>query len=262
MQIVRFIVTYRWELLLVGIPCVAAVAGHSVVSSWLAGAVLGVSYIRVRRLGRGLLPVVWGYVLASAIIAAAAAIVLEELRDGSLRGTWVDLLDPPWFTPWLPSWPTILAELLALLWFAHRASRLGLAHAFFLVGFMPIPVTHVAYTLLFNLGVSQLQPSHSSDLAFTFVFLTFTAVAAAAAFLRVWLLGNFDARGRAFRKGAAAVHLAVGIGLPLAGFAAFYVVAPRFYLLLVLLTVACWAAILAAAYLLRVHHPTPPSEER
>ena len=213
MQIVRFIVTYRWELWLVGILCVAAVAGDSVFSSGLAAAVLGASYVRVRRLGRGLLPLVWGYVLASAIIAVAAAVVPEELRHGSLLGSGIDLLDPPWFTPWLPFWPAMLAELLALLWFVRRASRLGLAHAFFLVGFMFIPVTHVVYTLLFNLSVSPLQPSHSSDIALMFVFLTFTAAATATAFLRVWLLGNFDARGRAFRRNAAAVHLAVGIGL-------------------------------------------------
>ena len=207
----------------------------------------------------------WGYVLASAVIAAAAAVVPEELRHGSPFGSVVDLLDPPWLTPWLPFWPTMLAELLALLWFARRAARLGLPHAFFLVGFMFIPVTHVVYTLFFNLGVGPLQPSHSSDAALMLVFLAFTVAAVAAALLRVWLLGNFDRRGRAFRRNAAAVHLAVGARLPLAGFAAFYVVSPRFYLLLVLCTLALWAAVLWIVYLVRVREPaalpTPLSEE-
>ena len=120
---------------------------------------------------------------------------------------------------------------------------------------MFIPVAHVVYTLRLDLGIGPLQPSLSSDIALMFVFLTFTAAATATAFLRVWLLGNFDARGRAFRRNAAAAHLAVGIGLPLAGFAGFYIVSPRFYLLLVLFTVASWAAVLAAVYLVRVRQP-------
>ncbi len=50
---------------------------------------LGVSYSRVRSLGRGLLSVVWSYVLVSAIIAAAIATVPEDLKYGSLRASWV-----------------------------------------------------------------------------------------------------------------------------------------------------------------------------
>ena len=82
-----------------------------------------------------------------------------------------------------------------------------------------------------------------------------SAAATATAFLRVWVLGNFDARKLAFCRNAAAVHLAVGIGLLLAGFGAFCIVSPRFYLLLVLFTVASWDAVLAAVYLVRVRQP-------
>ena len=258
----RFTVTYRWEIVLVGIPCIASVTGEFGVVS--AAVLLGVSYVRVRRLERDLLRVAWGYVLASAIIAATAALVPEELRLGSLPASWVDLLDPPWFTPWLPFWPAMLAELLALLWFARQASRLGLAHAFFLAGFMFIPITHVVYTLFVNLDVSPLQPSPSSDIALFYATVTFAAAAIGASLLRAWLLGSFDQRGRAFRRNAAVhtdsgpvgvFHLGVGIGLPLAGFAAFYVVSPRVHVLLMLCTLVCWAAVLVLVYLVRVRQP-------
>ena len=257
----RFITAYRWELWLVGIPCIVAVAGDSFGPLLLAAVVLGVSYVRVRRLERDLLRVAWGYVLVSAVIAAAAAITPVELRDGLLPASWVDLQDPPWFSPWPPSWPAMAAGLLALLWFARRASRLSLAHAFFLTGFMFIPVTHVVYTLFVNLGVSPVQPSPSSDVALFYATWAFVAAAIAAFLLKVWLLGNFDQRGRRFRGNAVVVHLAIGIALPLAGFAAFYIVSPRVYLLLLLCTLACWAVVLALVYLIRVRHPSP-SEQR
>lgn len=109
--------------------------------------------------------------------------------------------------------------------------------------------------LFVNLDVSPVQPSHSSDVALMYVFLAFTVASTAAALLRVWLLGSFDLRGSVFRRNAVAAHLAVGITLPLAAFAAFYVVSASFYVLLVVSTLVLWAGIVALAYLVRVRHP-------
>ena len=255
----RFIATYRWELWLIGISCTAAVVREfwsgAAVLSVLAAVLLGVSYIRVRRLERDLLPLVWGYFLTIAIITASAANAPADLKVG-LPASWIDLLQPPWFSPWAPSWLALLPELLALFWFARRASRLSLAHAFFLAGFMFTPVSHVLYTLFVNLDVSPVQPSPSNNALFHATW-TLAAAATAASLLKVWLLGNFDSRGRVFRRNAIVVHLAVAITLPSVGFAAFYLVAPRVYLLLVLLTVVWWAGVLALIYLVRVRQPAP-----
>ena len=149
---------------------------------------LGVSYPYVRRLGRDLLPLVWGYSIAAAAIAAAVNIGLAFPAP--------PVLGPIGSNEWslaLFLVPT-LARLPVLLWLARQASRFSLLHAFFLVS--------IANVGLFRL----LSSSHGlSVLPFPFnvvAILTLTL-------LLVWLLGNFESSGPVFRWGAVAALLAL-----------------------------------------------------
>ena len=202
----RFIVTYRWELLLLlGIPAAGwivriptrlaleAFAAHNDISSstlsfpdtyasfgvglLVEALLLGVSYGRVRRLRRDLLPLIWGYSLASAAIAAPIYLVGAAL--------WLTVDDPNAST--FGFWSTgvsltgVILALPLLIWFVRQASRFSLRHAFFLTlisGFLIVPT-----------GMSL----------FSFVGI---GVSFAVTFVAVWLLGNFETRGQAFRKRA------------------------------------------------------------
>ena len=113
----RLLVTYRWELwLLGGIPFIFMIVAIMLPFLlgwaqdrfrfsaedwyWLGGfgpallgaLLLGVSYPRVRRLNRDLLPLVWGYFLASAVISAFVALVFLGDRFGLLQNAWISVL--------------------------------------------------------------------------------------------------------------------------------------------------------------------------
>ena len=215
MQIVRFIVTYRWELwvllwtpLLTGI--LAAVALTLLVSipedrGWaypryffhatgavgglLSAGLLLVFYARVRRLRRRFLTLVWGYAIGLAAVGAlvwlvAAALVWDEQGLGQF-----DL------AVWMRG--TRLAHgvvaLLPLFWFARQASQLSTAHAYFLF------VVVKSYSLAAGL-VTALNLLLLGTIPVGLLFAIGFASVLGSGFVFAWLLGNFDDRGIVFQR--------------------------------------------------------------
>ena len=143
-----------------------------------------------------------------------------------------------------------LATMLLALWFARSASKLSLAHAFF--------ITALVFTFPLRLLFTR-DPLQGIDL------LTLTAQAAlytSAPLAIVWLLGNFDRRGAAFNARAAAalfgikaaIGVAMGVLLIAQGGATFAPDAPT------LIVFAGWGVTLVLVYLLRVRRPAPQQE--
>ena len=133
-----------------------------------------------------------------------------------------------WFYPLVA-----LFTLPVLLWFARRASRLSLAHAFFLafvVGGITLP--YLGY--LWDAS------------AYTDLLLDL-----AGGILAVWLLANFDVRGLRFRRVSAGLVIALEsmIYLPLVvlGVVGIYIAAP--------LLAASVVLPLTLVYLIRVRQP-------
>ena len=210
----RLIATYRWELwLLLGIPVIAQTAripmfilvdgafrfsnsnaAFSVVGIGVAASVLlllTLSYPRVRRLGREFLAILWGYRIAAAVLTAAiqsAALLLNlAYPEGVSLGSQLIL--------YLAAAPFQIG---VLLWFARRASRISLPHAFFLI----------ALTSFAAPPVSRGSP----DAALAFASMAVGAVIALTlALAQVWLLGNFDRRDAAFRRNAVAALIAAAL---------------------------------------------------
>ena len=221
----RLLTTYRWEVwLLLGVPVFSFVVQYAASSLWirldfnwdwllLVGALLtavlqGVSYPRVKRLGRDFFTLVWGYALAAAVIAAVFQVVrayspidwgaplTDILRNEGLY------FDTPSILRWLLKWAGLreIAMLLALIVFARRASRFSLAHAYFL-----FLITQHYFYLSSPGGSAPLlvwSVSHSFYFAMTLVF--------------VWLLGNFESRGPRFHRRATAALAAAWMLLPIA----------------------------------------------
>ena len=280
-----FFDTYRWELwLIVGIPvitgiCLALVGpfvgllgyGNAVIHLiYFVGSVVGllllaVSYLRVRNLGRDFLAVLWGYVVAASVIMATSQGVLflagvafpgaDHLanfgRTFSIYGV------------------AFLLEILALLWFARRASRLSLMHAAFLLVYSSLNVIgSVTGSTISGINTYLLLAN----------FLAGGAITLTVMLAKVWLLGNFDRRGPRFGRNAvigllatlilsgyARVVITALIGyaegpylaiLPLLGAViglAAFVVTTAFQLAFLL-------ALFALAYLVRVRPPTADAE--
>ena len=156
----RYLSAYRWELwLIVGIPAIAFVVGNvahvgvtalfvvsdsysdlalaanrAVLPASIGGVkllLLAVSYPRVRGLGRDFLSLLWGYLMVVSLIwlIASGGFFLAwadyaEVNPGVVLGRSIAVAT-------IASVP----HYLALLWFARRASRISLTHAFFLVAF-------------------------------------------------------------------------------------------------------------------------------
>ena len=207
----RFIATYRWELwLLLGIPVIAQTARilmiilvdrfsllienatFSVVEIGVAVSVillLTLSYPRVRGLGREFLAILWAHRIAAAVLGAAiqsAALLLNlAYPEGVSLGSQLLL--------YLAAAPFQIG---VLLWFARRASRISLPHAFFLI----------ALTSFVAPPVSRGSPDAALALAFSMAVGAVIALTLALA--KVWLLGNFDRRDAAFRRNAIAALIA------------------------------------------------------
>ena len=191
----RLLVRHRWELLLlVVIPAVAfTVSGGGVgVIIWVSSALLpllyfvsgighgftaillGVTYFRVRALGRPTLSLFWEYSLSAAVIATLLAITAALVAIAFLR---LEIISSH-----LAVFPLIrLVEdtpgALVLLWFARRASRISLAHAFLLVA------ATVSPTL--NVNLNNLALYNAAII--TDVMLQFTL-----SLLAVWAIPHFD----------------------------------------------------------------------
>ena len=205
-----FFDTYRWELwLIVGIPVITGiwrgVVGPLLVVllgdgsapfelNMFVGSVVGllllaVSYLRVRNLGRDLLALLWGYVIAASVIGATAHGVLFLV--GVIFPT-EDRLAIPLRTLSIGGLASLLG-ILALLWFARRASRLSLMHAAFLLVFSSLSV-------IGSVTGSRVSGVNSYPLLVN--FLAGGAIGVTVALAKVWLLGNFDRRGTRFHRDA------------------------------------------------------------
>ena len=240
-RLLRYFSTYRWELwLIIGIPAVSAVvrtvsipllaipfndlevSGPSIVhvslttvpinAGYLVAGTVGlllmsVSYLRVRRLERELLPSLWGYSIAVAVIGFVVTsvftitnvIVVAAAAVGADPGEVGSLLNR------LGNFTFLFAKLLqylALLWFARQLSRVGLTHAFFLVAFtslyLSIPVGSIVGR---PLSPEIVWAANLNLLIGGFAGLIVMLI-------KVWLLGNFDLRGERFRKEAIIILVA------------------------------------------------------
>ena len=138
------VLRYRWELwLFVGVPLVANVVwviessrpelftlplserqDLSYISprAILLLLLLGLSYLRVRRLGRPTLALVWAYGIAAALANAVATVAIQVF-DTPLPGSRTAL-----------SLVASAVALAILVWFGRQASRISLGHALLLVG--------------------------------------------------------------------------------------------------------------------------------
>ena len=213
-----FFVTYRWELwLVVGIPVIqglmplvvgafAHFLGHGnepigllmLVGSVVGLLLLAVSYLRVRNLGRDFLAVLWGYVVVASVIgtiASGASFLVgvvfpaEEHLTAIGRGLSIYGL-------------ATLLDVLALLWFARRASRLSLMHAFFLVVYSTLPV----FGPVTGATVEGINPYLVLASSLVGRAITLTVMLA-----KVWLLGNLDRRSPRFRRNAVIGLIATSI---------------------------------------------------
>ena len=213
----RLIATYRWELwLLAGIPAIAQATriltgvlafgvfrfSDSNASFYVAdiGAtvsvilLLALSYPRVRGLGREFLALLWGYLIAAEVLAAAVqsvAFLVDFASSGdessALLSTGERLL------VYLAAAPI---EIGVLLWFGRQASRLSLPHAFFLVAFASFAAP---------LGS---RGSPDAALALALVLAAGAVIVVFLALAKAWLLGNFDRRDAVFRRNAVAALVA------------------------------------------------------
>ena len=149
---------------------------------------LAVSYLRVRRMGRDFLTLLWAYVVIIGAIwtIAAGAVFIAGIEFPTEAP--LSILGRTFFIYGLATLP----HLLALLWFARQGSRLSLTHAFFLIIFAPL-------TLFGSVHGFQTTDSIAADLA---KLLVGGAIALSVMLLTVWLLGNFDLRGPEFRRNA------------------------------------------------------------
>ena len=186
-RLLRYFVTYRWELwLIIGIPAVSVVVralswplsdillsdrvgSLSIVNSsqviinaaeLVVGIVglllLSISYLRVRRLEREFLASLWGYSIAVAVIGIVttiAVIVVAVVVADPEESRGVSGLRAAGIQLFAS-----LLQYLALLWFARQLSRTSLTHAFFLVAFTSlylfIPITG---TLIDGTGAERVR---------------------------------------------------------------------------------------------------------
>ena len=178
----RLLVTYRWELwLLGGIPLVSGIVVPLLPSvlpilprgDWLFDrytyfriwavdhlatvALLAVSYSRVRRSGRNLLPLVWGCALVTVAVGellwftvTAVAPVFETSDAFSFR-LWLFGL----------SLANFIVSLPVLLWFAWQALRFSLAHAFFL--FLIVKAYPFTNCFTNRYGVNACEPAELGE---------------------------------------------------------------------------------------------------
>lgn len=293
---------YGWEYLLITvIPSVA-----SIFSS--AFQLLSITLID---LTSGLSLLIYELALSNAADAAVMALLLVALyryvsrrRQGFLSLIWLFLLMAcvidllltilvavarRYGDPFLPVWiwrhifeysePILIVltgplAVVLLLRLTRSASRLSVAHAFFMV----------ALTFSFPLGrlLSYGDSSGSPQLlTFAVVALAFGLALAMQLFV-VWLLGNFELRGPLFHRRSIAAVVAVRfieaassalLVTVIRGNAIIFTDDSR-ELFTVTALIAAWLVVFAAVYLVRVRHPapeadpttdappTPPSEER
>ena len=166
---------YRWELLLfIGLPLLSDTAAFEVLTIPIRIAVLILKatgllipvpsidtlgafslhvhafllgifyYFYVRRSGRRTLSLVWAYAFAATAIGAVAA--------------WAPDLDAQW--EWLAPGAEALAGGIALVWFAARASRFSLAHAFLLIALSTALYNFGSVAIYFSVPWTEANPAY------------------------------------------------------------------------------------------------------
>ena len=166
---------YRWELLLfIGLPLLSDTAAFEVLTIPIRVAVLILKatgllipvpsidtlgafslhvhafllgffyYFHVRRSGKRTLSLVWAYAFAATAIGAVAA--------------WAPDLDAQW--EWLAPGAEALAGGLALVWFAARASRFSLAHAFVLIALSTALYGYGSVAIYFSVPWTEANPAY------------------------------------------------------------------------------------------------------
>ena len=191
------VLRYRWELwLFVGVPLVVSVtwviessrpepftlplSEHQDLpyispKAILLLLLLGLSYLRVRRLGRPTLALVWAYGVAAALANAVATVAIQVFGT-PLPGSRTAL-----------SLVASAVALAILVWFGRQASRISLGHALLLVGLSTTlprginPLTSVS-SILTAVDEPYRIVTWSIVLAFSI----------ALSLLAVWALGRFD----------------------------------------------------------------------
>lgn len=229
-------------------------------SPFTAAALLAIGLRYVRRRQRGFLGITWMMLLAAALLELAveayqvAAIqFFPSLNLSALRFGYATL---PGFFIVSP-----LTMLLAL-WFARQASKISLAHAFFIVG--------LAFAFPVSRLLLEISPNEESDSSLRLAALTVTRTAVAtfslaATLAIVWLLGNFDQRGDAFNARAAAALFGIQAAIGVA--AAIPLIAEGGALIardapLVVGVIAGWGVTLVLVYLLRARQPARAAPPR
>ena len=201
---------YRWELwLFLGIPVVAPFVGaglfvwpfldmvddayrlQSIGAAAMAAILLGVSYVRIRRLERPMLAVFWRYSFAVAVVAAVSFAMLDQLPSRSLTV--------------LAARSAALAVLFPAvqLWFAREASRISLPHAFFLIA-LTIGGGASLFSLWWGFDVDRIGAYGAAALVGSAVLGVMVAV------FGIWGLANFDGLGRESRRRTVLALLALG----------------------------------------------------
>ena len=240
----RFFRTYRWEsVILLWVPLVGAVVGFiarpfipiylysspldedtlTALFQPIVGAISGgvvillliAAYTRLRRLeGVEFLSLLCAYTIMSIAVGILGSFILGTLQIANRVGTVGVLL------PVVPAWPlsilpaTLVLGLLSLaitLWFARKASRLSLRHAYFLVmiGTLAFPVGDGPIRTLvfpgFSLGIGLGISRATEALIFAVLGLAESfLIVLPLALLGVWLLGNFTSRSPTFQRRAIA----------------------------------------------------------
>ena len=154
-----------------------------------------------------------------------------------------------------------LLTMLLVLWFARRASRISLAHAFFIAALaFSLPLSRLFETITLQ-GAAE---TSLGVLASAAVNGAWAALSISATLAAVWMLGEFDRRGMAFRKRAAAAlfgtRAALGVGgaavAASQGVAGVATDAP-----LAVGVIVGWGATIALVYLVRERRPAPGDAE-
>jgi len=302
----RFFRTYRWEsAILLWVPLVGAVIGfvarpivvisldYSTINQDLVtalfqaifGAISGgvvillliIVYTRLRRLeGVEFLSLLCAYTIVSLALAILGSFIVSWLQIATKVGTVGVIL------PVILVWPfsilpaAIVLSLVSLaitLWFARRASRLSLRHAYFLVMIGTLafaPGDGPVRTLLWSLPLDSLLGITASTAAgITSVIgqAENLVVVLPLAVLGVWLLGNFTLRSPMFQwrtiAGLFAYMALLSAVLPTA--VLFFLSPTLSEIAFIVGSMAFGVLVIAAPfpliYLVRVREPTPTTPD-
>ena len=153
------------------------------VSNLATAVLLGILYPWIRSEKQPSLRLVWGCALASQATSALVYLgaVFAGYGDSFVTVFGVRSL-------------SALISLLPMLWFARQASRLGLAHAYFLAFIVGEPALPDPLDLLVD----------------SFVYGMWSVAWVPVSALAAWLVANFDSHGHRFQWSAAAVLAGLG----------------------------------------------------